>query len=113
MKRYVKSSIDVNDWSQFLSELDSELDNGIDPLYEPTEVGDALWGLCIAAERTLGVSCLISDDFDIVEIYNKMGDWLAAIDYLEFIDDVIRIASKCKTASEFKTKYRNYLSNLI
>lgn len=104
-------------WMSLVHKLQSELEEGIDPLYEQTSAGAELDTVCRSVEDKLGVYLEPSIQGGVggVWIYSKEDDstFVENYDYQDYNDEVINIALNSKTKREFQTKYKQFLQSII
>lgn len=110
-------SIRKSPWMSLMNKLQSELEEGIDPLYEQTSVGEELDTVCRSVEDKLGVYLepSIQGGFGGIWIYSKEDDstLVENYDYQDYNDEVINIALNSKTKREFQTNYKQFLQSII
>lgn len=103
-------------YKDILSKLEEDLNKYADPLYEDTEAGSYITGLCQETEDQLSVRLepSIQGGRGGIWIYDSNNNILAEdIDFENFDSDVIDIALQSKSPSDFKRKYTSYLKRLL
>lgn len=103
-------------YKDILSMLDKDLDMYTDPLYEDTEAGSYITGLCQEAEEQLGIwlEPSVQGGHGYIWVYDSDSNTLVeSIDFESFDSDVIGIALRSKSPSDFKRKYTSFLKQLL
>lgn len=100
-----------NDWALKTSELQSEVEDGINSIYEQTDAGSYIEQISLQVEKSLhiysepsiqgGVGSIIFYD-------DKTGDELLEKDYEDFCDDLIDMALESSSRTEFVSKLKQY-----
>lgn len=106
-----------NGWGDLISNLNNDLDEDIDPIYEQTEAGKILENVCLEVEDSMNlyVEPSIQGGVGGVWIYDNTDNstLVEDYDYESFNSRVIDIALSSTNKSNFKQKYKKYLQNMI
>lgn len=115
MKRVIKSNEDS--WEEFKEQLDVDLEEYSDPIYEMTDAGETISECLMQAESNLGVWGEPSVQAGVGGIwyYSSEDDSLLAedIDFEDFDSNLVDLAFNSNSASDLTRKIENYLQNLL
>lgn len=107
----------LTNWGTIKKRLQSDLENGYDPLYERTEVGECINDICAEVESELGIwlEPSIQGGVGGIYIYSNSDDQCIAenIDYESFNEAVVDLALVSTSKQNFKIKYRSFLNDKI
>lgn len=108
----------VSTWSKMKAKLKRDLDRYEDPLYEYTDAGSYLIGLCseVEEERGLYVEPSVQAGSGGVWIYdqnNNMETVASDYDFYEFDEGIIDAALESRSEAQFKQKYSKFLDEII
>lgn len=106
-----------NGWDDLISQLNDDLDENVDPIYEQTESGRTLENVCLEVEDSMNlyVEPSIQGGVGGVWIYDNTDNstLVEDYDYELFNSGIIDIALSSNNKSNFKQKYKEYLQNMI
>lgn len=107
----------LTNWKSLANTLQSEAENGIDPLYEQTDAGEKLESVQQEVENALGIWLEPSIEGGMGGIWFLSSEddrTLASnYDYQTFNEETIDMAIESKNKTEFKKRYKSYLENIL
>ena len=116
-EEYNDGHISLDTWEDVKIQLGQDCENYGDPLYEQTDTGAHIEGLCQDVESDYGVwlEPSVQGGRGGIWVYTTDDDTCVAeaIDYEDFNSDVIDIALSSDSEEDFKNSYRVYLENSI
>lgn len=106
-----------DDWASLVEQLMADVEQVGDPIYEGTDAGEYIAGLCQEVEDSLGVwlESSIQGGQGGIWIYSSEDDstLAAGIDYEGFNEATIELARDSKNENAFKQAYQRYLEDCI
>lgn len=99
-------------WKRLVADLEAEAEDGIDSIYEQTEAGEALEGVCAEVEKQLGVwlEPSIQGGQGSIDILSTDDDTrLGTLDFGDYTYEVCNMAASCSSKNSFKQQYAEYL----
>lgn len=99
-------------WKRLVADLEAEAEDGIDSIYEQTEAGEALEGVCAEVENQLGVwlEPSIQGGQGSIDILSSDDDTrLGTLDFSDYTYEVCNMAASCSSKNSFKQQYAEYL----
>lgn len=101
-------------WRELQQQLDNDIENGYDPLYEQTQSGEYLQDLCVKVEDELGIwgEPSIQAGHGTISFMTINGDdSVFDMDYETFNSNIIDIAFDSDSEKDFIAKYKTFLEN--
>ena len=104
-------------WKSFVGQLEQEAENGVDSLYELTDVGNKLQLIQQDVEDKMGIwlEPSVQAGTGGIWVYSKEDDSTLAsnYDYQTFNEDTVGIAINSKNEAEYRKAYKQYLQNIL
>lgn len=101
-------------WEELKHQLDTDIENGYDPLYEQTQSGQYLQDLCIKVEDELGIwgePSIQAGQGTILFMTIDDDDVIFDMDYETFNSTVLDIAFDSNSEGSFIAAYKTFLEN--
>lgn len=118
MKKYIRTSNEQSkSWKDIVKSLQSDWNNGRNPFYIGTEEGHYVENMAIEIETNLGLGLIpsFSDGKGEIQVFydGADGDMIGYLDYEDYCETLIEIASESKYMIYFDDKYEAYLKSVI
>ena len=102
-------------WKKLISNLESDIADGINPIYTGTYEGNQIDELSRKIESKLGISSEVNlqGENGSIEFYDSTDNLISSLQYRDWCDELINLALKSKSKQKFESKLTEYYRSMI
>lgn len=111
----IGSTENTVDWAEIINELESEIDDNINSIYEQTSAGSYIDDIAQEVESDMGIrgEPSIQGGMGSIIFYNEDDDVIYEADYEEFCNDIIDLAMDSESEQSFRSKLSSMYKQFV